>query len=169
MKYILLVCLLFPVICYSQDDGLFFELIEVVEIKDVTKDDLYDRAFEYINNTFVSSKKVIQSADRDAGTIYAKALFRKSEFDAIYFSMNIAVKDGKYKYEITDLYHEGHGGGYSNVARVEKVGGVLSDESPDCKMPGKHWKKLQEYGAAEIIKMSNSFKAAMSEKAFSDF
>lgn len=124
---------------------------------------------QFINATFKSSKDVIQSSDKASGTIYAKGMFSMSEFDAVYFSMNIAIKDGKYKYEITNLKHQGHGGGYGGIARVEKVGGAVADKEPDCKMPGRHWKKIKNFAAGEVILLSVSFEKAMKEKAFNNF
>lgn len=167
MKKLLFLFFLFPTIVFGQD--LQFEMTKVVEVEGASKADLYDRAIQFINASFKSSKDVIQSSDKASGTIYAKGMFCMSEFDAVYFSMNIAIKDGKYKYEITNLKHQGHGGGYGGIARVEKVGGAVADDKPDCKMPGKHWKKIKKFASSEMAILSASFEKAMKEKAFNDF
>ena len=77
--------------------------------------ELFSRAREWFAKAFKSSNNVIQMEDKENGKIVGKGLTqvyckslggdRKSGF--INFTLSIYIKDGRYKYEITDFYHSG--------------------------------------------------------------
>lgn len=81
-------------ICYS----------EVVEVPGVSKDELYNRAYTWFVKTYKSAKDVIQMADKESGKIIGKGWFTHP-FSKIKteHSVTIMVKDGRYKYIITDF------------------------------------------------------------------
>lgn len=80
---------------------------EVVKVDStITKYQLYSKAREWIANVFISSKDVIQMDDREAGKIIVKGSFEltsKLDIDLMKFTISIYLKDGKYKYVITDF------------------------------------------------------------------
>lgn len=86
---------------------------EVVQIEDVNKDELYLRGIQYFANEFKSANDVIQMKDKEASIIigkgftnfYVTVLGVPSEIN-LWFSIKIQSKDGRYKYEIYDLYYK---------------------------------------------------------------
>lgn len=91
---------------------------EVVNIDSTkTKNELYSKAREWFAKTYNSSIKVIQMDDKEDCKIIGKALFQvyhkamKKDYPSgnINYTISIFAKDGRYKYEITGLYHTGSG------------------------------------------------------------
>lgn len=90
---------------------------EVVILDSSTsKLELYSRVREWFAKTYNSAMNVIQMDDKENGKIIGKALMKvyfKTIFNSNYsggninYTISIYVKDGKYKYEITDFYHTG--------------------------------------------------------------
>lgn len=81
----------------------------------VNKQELYSRAREWFAKAYKSSTNVIQMEDKENGKIVGKALLEVyhkalgSNYPGGYinYTISIYVKDGRYKYEITDFYHSG--------------------------------------------------------------
>lgn len=89
---------------------------EVVTLKDtVSKNELFSRAKICFVHLFKNSNNVIQNEDKEAGNIigkgnikvYARALGTNYDGGYVNFTLSIAIKDGRYKYTITDFVHEG--------------------------------------------------------------
>lgn len=90
---------------------------EKIKIDSVSKDELFNRASTWFVKRFNSSKDVIQKTDKAEGVIIGKALFMHymtgllgENIDAgseIRYVLTINVKDGKYKYELTDFIYNG--------------------------------------------------------------
>jgi len=78
---------------------------EVVQA-DGNQSELYSRAREWFAKTYNSSMKVIQMDSKEK--IVGKALTHmRKYYGYINYTISIYLKDGKYKYEVTDLYHTG--------------------------------------------------------------
>lgn len=81
----------------------------------LSKSDLYTRARQWFAKTYKSASSVIQMEDRESGTIVGKALMQVHhkamgglvESGHISYTLSVYVKDGRYKYEITDFHHTG--------------------------------------------------------------
>ncbi len=86
---------------------------ETAEISGVNKDDLFIRGREWFNENFKSSKEVLQIADKESGELLGKGIIEVSyvyrylgerRFTTdVNFQMNLWVKDGKYKFEMTNF------------------------------------------------------------------
>jgi len=84
---------------------------DVVKVDSVSKDELYNRAKRWFVDNYNSSKDVIQLDDKENGEIIAKGFFEEFWQVTAYSGMNvnvwqkiqIQIKDGRYKYEITDF------------------------------------------------------------------
>lgn len=82
---------------------------EVVPVDHKSKDALFQDAIIWINNNFNSPKTVIQTKDSDLGLITLKSIAIQSEdyegrpSQWFTFSLSIQVKDGRYKYEFSNL------------------------------------------------------------------
>lgn len=118
---------------------------EVVQVDSVSKDELYNRAKLWLANTYVNSKAVLQIDNKEEGQIICKALmiytpkiFSGSEQTkgTIRYTFKIYLKDGRYKYEITDFFHDPDGNEYGKFG----VGTVTTaKECPDPKPMAKGW------------------------------
>jgi len=88
---------------------------EVVNVDNTNKDELLKRAKLWMAKTFVSSKTVIDLIDAENGIIISKPTievyweYTGSTYEGgyIHYTFSIFIKEGRYKYEITDLYHKG--------------------------------------------------------------
>lgn len=118
MNALLFVALLFPFAAFAQtekrsgipykDGQIFYE--RVVEVNGATKDQLFSATKAALAKVFKSSKAVIQSEDRESGTIVGKGNYT---FDFTYmlavtpvrasFTLEIKTKDGKYRMQMTDF------------------------------------------------------------------
>jgi hypothetical protein len=80
-----------------------------------SKQELFSRATEWFAKTYKFSKDVIQLNDSENGKIVGKAnlsvsftaLGIKTTAGYINYTITLYIKNGKYKYEITDFYHVG--------------------------------------------------------------
>lgn len=122
MKY-LIIPLLFSVnFCFAQQvifpiDSLTGKVVftDIVKVDSVSTNELYKRARAWFTETYKSSKDVIQDADAEAHSISGKASIEAHytimgstrNWGYVYYYISIICKDGKYKYIISDFYHEG--------------------------------------------------------------
>lgn len=104
---------------YSQDKLLdILPLVEgrvtytgIVQVDDVSSDELYNRAKRWFVDTYKSGKDVIQLDDKENGEIIGKGFFEEMWMVTFYGGQNVNVwqtikvqmKDGRYRYEITDF------------------------------------------------------------------
>lgn len=118
--------LLLPVFSIAQDDETSTEnkpnvtlpmkdgktlISEVITVDSVSKEKLYLNAKRYLANTFKSAKDVIQLDDKESGEIIAKGYFETTwQYGLgmatpvqVWHTIAISVKDGKYKYQISDF------------------------------------------------------------------
>ena len=124
MKNVLLLCLL----CYSlsaaaQDpyagiprDSATGKLAYqgIVPVPGASKEALFVRAHEWVSATFRSAKDVVQLDDKQAGVLVVKGCYIPTSIGstgiyATYYwhTVKIEVKDGRFRYTITDFYKEG--------------------------------------------------------------
>lgn len=111
---------------------------EVVTVDSATKNELYLRAREWFAKTYNNSKDVIQMDDKEAGKIVGKGAFKVyahnmglRDYGLVTYTISITAKDGRFKYELTDIYHTANGGFAGSAA-----GGAIDNEKPAC---GNSW------------------------------
>lgn len=151
---------------------------EVVEMPNVIKDALYSRAYEWFAKSFKDAKNVIQMQDKDAGKIIGKGIFDginvkccmglSSVIGYVQFTLSIYLKDGKYKYEITDFVHEGH---WSSNASIQVNGGSLDNEKPESGksyLTQKKWKEVKELTNERVLLFIESLIKAMTVETAGD-
>jgi len=88
----------------------------------ITKQELFSRAREWFAKAYKSSLNVVQMEDKESGKIigkalmqvYHKALGANYPSGYINYTISIYLKDGRYKYEITNFYHSGEYTGSGN-------------------------------------------------------
>ncbi len=89
---------------------------EVVDANNITSDELFLRAHTWVANRFKSANNVIQLNDKEAGRLIGKGnldagipksnsgIIKSGILVFVYFTVDIQVKEGKYKYSFTDLH-----------------------------------------------------------------
>ncbi len=78
----------------------------VIQVDGVNKEELYTRAKKWFATTYKSAKDVIQLDDKENGEIIGKGNFNISYYTRnpiINHTISISIKDGKFKYKITDF------------------------------------------------------------------
>jgi hypothetical protein len=115
---------------------------EVVSVDTLSnKQELFSRAREWFAKAYKSSTKVIQMEDKESGKIVGKALIQVfykymglKPGGYINYTISIYIKNGKYKYELTDFFHTGvsvngyslDGGACEKILKEKKGAGYLS-------------------------------------------
>ena len=96
---------------YDQNNRIVFS--EVIQVDGVSKKELFNRARKWFADYYNSSETVIDLEDKESGILIAKPLGYANipyilGFTAVkmFYTINIYVKDGRYKYEITDIINE---------------------------------------------------------------
>jgi hypothetical protein len=130
---------------------------DVVTADSVSQIDLYQNAKRWFVTTYKSAKDVIQLDDKETGEIIGKGVFKIDYFQrkpSIYHTISIKVKDGRYKYTITDLSYSDVNGSTFNI-----------EDFPSAWM-GK--KKLYTNIAEEVEQIATSIKTALLSKPAKD-
>ncbi|GAB3727570.1 hypothetical protein GCM10027594_09580 [Hymenobacter agri] len=82
----------------------------VVEVPGASKDQLYDRALEWMAKTYQSANDVVQIKDKEQGKLLAKGgilyVYNKQPAGYVIHTQTIYVKDGRYKYVMTGFKHQ---------------------------------------------------------------
>jgi hypothetical protein len=157
MKSILFLLIALPFIATSQEPLTYSEVIEVPE---VDKSQLFVRGREWFNENFKSSKDVLQIADKETGELSGKGVMevifvfrymgeRKFPTD-VNFQMSVWVKDGKYKYEITNFI-------VPESSKSIEIGLITTSNETNKTYPG--------YSAKKINEMYLSIKEGIERKA----
>ncbi len=144
MKLLFIFLLAFPFYAISQKP---MSLSEAIDDSGVVKNELFIRGREWFNENFKSSKDVLQISDKENGELVGKGIMvvdyvfrylgeRKYSTD-VSFQMSLWVKDGKYKYEMTNFIVN------ANEGSIDF--GLLTDANETQKtVPGYNSKKMNE-------------------------
>jgi hypothetical protein len=150
---------------------------EVVELSGVTSGELFLRARSWFADSFVDSKNVLEIADKEAGMLVGKGTSRYEPNvlggstglrGHIRFVVKVLVKEGRYKYSISDFVHTGSSGGMYNM----DCGSITADPEPPeilCGTRGtkgwkaKLWPHLQQECRRTVDRLSESLKAHMTK------
>ena len=113
-KLVVVLIYLFPLISYTQIDSICGIMpkkdgqvyySEVIECENVTAAELYSNAKIWIANTFVDAKSVT-AADVENTSLVIKWKTEVSFTETIRSEIILVFKDGRYKYELTNVYAE---------------------------------------------------------------
>jgi len=149
---------------------------EVVYVDSLTnKQELFSRAREWFAKAYKSSTNVIQMDDKESGKIVGKALMQVyhkalgSNYPSGYinYTISIYIKEGRYKYEITDFYHTGQFVGSSS--RIPDYGICEKMINTTDKTMGTSHQKTYNYYLYQmdinVKELISDLKAAMSSKS----
>ncbi len=144
MRLILILLIVFPLYTFSQEPVNYSEAIEVPNVE---KNELFLRGREWFNDNFKSSKDVLQVIDKETGELSGKGFmevvytFRymgeRNAIADVKFQISVWVKDGKYKYELTNFYIPSRDG-------FVEFGLITSSNETNKTFPGYSAKKLNE-------------------------
>jgi hypothetical protein len=113
----ILTCILFSGIAFAQKDSLAFDenskyiYYQVVSHPDLPADTLFNRALYFFKTAYPQSTLKLIAADKEKGMVSAsgnflvskKTLLTSHEDGSVAFSMRVDVKDGKYRYWLSDF------------------------------------------------------------------
>ena len=145
-----------------------FNYSEVVEVSGATKDQLFKSARSWFLENYGIKKQeagVIYTDDSYLGEIAASPIMwvfvnsmgSSANAGSISYNIVVSAKEGKYKLEINDYYHESNRSAYG-------TGGTLTDETPDCgveEMTELVWGQIKEEGKSKTEVMITSLKERM--------
>lgn len=86
----------------------------VVEVENITKDDMYMKALEWIALNYKDAGAVIQFQDKETGKIIVKGAWPSSRYmkeGLVKHTLTLAFKDGRFKYDYTDFVYTSVGSG----------------------------------------------------------
>lgn len=149
---------IFPVvdndICYT----------EIIQVQDISKDELYNRAHTWFVNAFKSAKDVIQMQDKESGKIMGKGAFQYS-IGALLpvldmtVTITIIAKDGRYKYILNNFVrHYTASVGLASTEGDQTIFEMFEGADPKKKVVQKNTTKLNE----SILNLVKSLKKGMS-------
>ncbi|MGH1516936.1 DUF4468 domain-containing protein [Chryseobacterium sp. JK1] len=170
-KIILLTFLLLNSLLFCQE--LTYEEVIPVD-SSVTKEELYNRARTWFAKSFKDEGEVLTIQDKDTGEISGNGSFRyrtKKMFFGlwcivgnIHFKINIYLKDGKYKYTIHSLTHEGS---YFDGNRPISYGLLTVDENAPQPSRGgandKVWRDIKVKSDEKIVAIISDLRQAMTK------
>ncbi|MBL4754983.1 MAG: DUF4468 domain-containing protein [Flavobacteriales bacterium] len=168
MKQLILICFLAGLSVPEQetlpmgDSGLIsFE--EVVEVPKMPKGLLFENAKAWIGS-YYKSPRIIKSEDAMEGTINAVSMFKimsepqgTKPGGVINYSLDIKVKEGTYKYTISNLRHTDKSGKTGS-------GGKLERSEPLCglkEMKLEQWNGIKTQAKTGVEKIIEEFKKGM--------
>jgi hypothetical protein len=178
-KTILLTCLIINSIAtFAQDENVFPEkdgkvyYSEIITVDTgISKNDLFVAARKWFANAYKSANDVIQMQDKESGEIVGKGIvtwlyripLNPSVTVNVYHTVSIIVKDGRYKYEITDLNGKYYSPGTQIGTSYIRGNDVEWPLSNDVRGNKKNTVLMYKEVNAKILALIESLKIAMSK------
>jgi hypothetical protein len=167
---IIFTLLLVTFLCNQAGAASNYEYSEIVTVDGVNKSTLFQRALHWFNETFKSSKAVIQNQDKDAGTIFGNGTLLLFNNEWVDFSVSITVKDGKFLYEFKGLSHHGYVTSLSGISE-QRTGGPLTEEKPGCgtfRMTKRYWNRIKENADQRMQGITADLKKSMATQTIAE-
>jgi len=166
---------------------------EVIYVDSATRSTLYTKAREWFVKSFQSSKSVLELEDKEAGKLIGKGNISviteesvneneyvkmkglipkklrdqktKGEAGTVSFTIAIYIKEGRFKYEVTGLYHKGNSVTVNGYTATVPDGGDLSNSTPSCgygqMMPKIRWTNIRTETFNTIVTLIKNLKTTM--------
>ena len=99
---------------WSLDDNNNVTVVRIIEVPNMSKNEIYQRALNYFTYNYVNGSSAIQTQDKEAGVIVGKSLYNNVHKGINIFTMNvnatyilrIDAKEGKARAMVTLLQYE---------------------------------------------------------------
>ena len=124
---------------------------EIVQVPDITAKDLYARALLWVSQTFKTPKSVIQVQNPEIGLLTIKARTSVTSLGSTEYSMTIQLKDGRYKYTITDIYFL-----YSEICHSSGIKDTRIEDAENYLKTGSWKKKIYDEFSPLIISLKRN-------------
>jgi hypothetical protein len=140
---------------------------EVVSVERTLAKELYLRAVSWLAHSVVDAESILEVQDRESGTLISKvaipyepnvAASSENSRGVITFTVTIMVKDGRYKYMISDFTHHGSPSATEDAINFGPL--TTAEEYPEIST--KIWKHLKTVSASRASDLIRSMKTAMS-------
>lgn len=139
----------------NEETGLI-SFVYVVQVNDLSKDELYSRAREWFTVKYNSADAVLQMEEKENGLLIGYAFTDMTIMEAglgdiekMYYTIKIYTKDGRYKCVITDIRFQSYESEYDLYPDVFSAEHLMIDEL--YKSNGKVRNKNLEYKEKTII------------------
>jgi len=152
-------------------DTLSWDYTGVVQVDSASENVLKSRTKLFVAESFKSGKEVMQLDDPgvlvikgNIAPIVKVPLLGKIEYGYVHFTAKIQVKDGKYKYTLSEFNHEAH---EPNMGS----GGKLANKRPACGtflMTEGQWRQIKAYTNERILAFIGQLEKAMRKGAKKD-
>ena len=136
---------------------------EVIQVKELSKDQLYSKANKWFSDNYKSSS-AIELESEEAGKMESKGIFKvykipgeSDKAGGIYYKISVETRDGRYKYTITNFVHKDHA---HNVGS----GGKLEREEPlsgYAELPEEVWGSIKDQAYEQTTVLIESLKKGM--------
>lgn len=160
MKKILLICLIFSSKAFAQlpvDSNTHLVTYSGIVTVNGTQEELYSRAREWFAKTYNSAQNVIQmdSKDKIVGKALMQAYYKGGDYGYINYTISLYLKDGKYKYEISNFYHTGEAvvGSYVGIPDYGTCEEMMNEKN----------KHAQKVGYALITQLDENIKSLIAD------
>lgn len=144
---------------------------EIISLDSISAENIYNRARFFVVNNFSSAKTVTDLSDDKLHTIVLKAyttthfkswagIFEAGGFN---YTLKIYCKDGRYKYEISDLIHTGIYDAVNNSS-----GGEIENVKPACgtmRISKGQWDYIKKDCISNIEAIIKMLKQSMLDKS----
>jgi len=148
----------------------------------ISKDFLYQKVKQWFSEAFVSSKNVIDNADKDEGVIFGHATitFNNSTYGYVNFNIEVRCKNGKAKYLINSFMHKDaccvNAYGYCpNLSNQYSIGSLSQNELPEYLSYNKTgrsksgrdkmWQSIKDESKATVYNLIQSLKKSLDKDA----
>ncbi len=151
---------------------------EVIKVDSISKDELYNRAKIWFAIACNSSKDILQMDNKEEGQIIGKAKMSYNPtilnasgrtYGIINYTIKLYLKDGRYKYEITDFIHVPTGNSsYGNLPFdliTTDVNSPIQHKGQYKSWNDKVWNDIKNQISDKITPLIESLKKSMLKKA----
>ncbi|MCA0933095.1 DUF4468 domain-containing protein [Lutimonas saemankumensis] len=175
-SYIIIILLFTINLLFAQDDPLTFNeddegnviYTDVIKIDGKSGLELYNRSKDWFVENYNSANDVIQLDDKDRLKITGKGFFNevikvgmaKLDLD-VYHTISIQAKDGRYKYEISQIYWKWNS---TTVSKCQKTNFTLNSERIKICMNKKQFYAMKSHIDMRMKDIIKNLNNDMSEK-----
>lgn len=147
---------------------------EVVTLDGTSKDNLFTRSENWFAKAFRSSKDVIQTKSKEDGKIIGKALFEYNQSflsgsattkGVVKFTVSVFVKEGRYKYIISDFIHESFGANSIGLITLDKEYTGERKRGYTKNWYNKIWLDIKKQIDSEVMSLITSLKKTMQKES----